>query len=80
MLHSYQWVKKSSQTYPKEDSDKKQHGENIPIYGVNTGFGSLAQNSIPPQDSSKLSINLIRSHAAGVGPIAPRDVTRATMI
>ncbi len=85
MLRSYRWVQKSSQMESEESDDSKlnvkdQLRNNIPIYGVNTGFGSLARIRIPPQDSSKLSINLIRSHAAGVGPLAPRDVTRATMI
>ena len=87
MMRSYLWVKESSQTIFDQNDDlegqeqpRKQHSKNIPIYGVNTGFGSLARIRIPPQDSSKLSINLIRSHAAGVGPIAPKDVTRATMV
>ena len=83
MLRSYQWVKESSQIQQdisEATGHPNQQRKNIPIYGVNTGFGSLARIRIPPHDSSKLSINLIRSHAAGVGPIAPRDVTRATML
>ena len=37
------------------------------IYGVNTGFGKLSQISIDPNQLEKLQINLVRSHAAGVG-------------
>ncbi len=55
------------------------HGER-PIYGVNTGFGSLARVRIDPDQTSLLSRNLIQSHAAGVGPDAPDDVVRAMML
>jgi len=47
-----------------------------PVYGVNTGFGKLAQIRIPPQDTATLQQNLIRSHAAGVGPALSPAVTR----
>lgn len=51
-----------------------------PIYGVNTGFGSLARMRIDPADAATLSRNLIKSHAAGVGaPCAP-DIVRAMML
>lgn len=56
-----------------------QDGER-PIYGVNTGFGSLARVRIAPEDTAALSRNLIRSHAAGVGPDAPVEVVRAMML
>ncbi len=48
-------------------------------YGVNTGFGALAEVRIPTVDLARLQTNLIRSHATGVG--APFDVptTRAMM-
>jgi histidine ammonia-lyase len=50
------------------------------IYGVNTGFGKLANVRIAPDQLEQLQVNLIRSHAAGVGaPLAP-DVVRALMI
>jgi histidine ammonia-lyase len=55
------------------------HGERA-IYGVNTGFGSLARVRIDPDQTSLLSRNLIRSHAAGVGPDAPDEVVRAMML
>jgi histidine ammonia-lyase len=51
-----------------------------PVYGVNTGFGSLARVRIAAEDRSRLSLNLIRSHAAGVGPALPVPVVRAMML
>ncbi|MEO8294353.1 MAG: histidine ammonia-lyase [Gemmatimonadota bacterium] len=50
------------------------------IYGINTGFGKLANVVIAPDRLSQLQVNLIRSHAAGVGQPLPRDVVRATML
>ena len=52
----------------------------VPTYGINTGFGTLAEVSIPKADLRALQRNLILSHAAGVGqPLAPREV-RALMV
>jgi histidine ammonia-lyase len=46
-----------------------------PIYGVNTGFGKLARQRIADADLSQLQVNIVRSHAAGVGsPLAPEIV------
>jgi len=50
------------------------------IYGVNTGFGALANFRIPNQDLKKLQTNLVRSHAASVGNPLPSDVVRAMML
>ena len=47
------------------------------IYGVNTGFGSLANQRVPEAELTELQHNLIRSHAAGVGEPLPRRVVRA---
>jgi histidine ammonia-lyase len=51
-----------------------------PIYGVNTGFGKLAGVRIDPGSLDQLQINLIRSHAAGVGEPLPAEVVRAMML
>ncbi len=51
-----------------------------PVYGVTTGFGSLARVTIAPRDRARLSLNLVRSHAAGVGPPMPVPVVRAMMV
>ena len=46
--------------------------ENRVIYGVTTGFGELKDRRIPQDQVRTLQVNLLRSHAAGVGPPAPR--------
>jgi histidine ammonia-lyase len=51
-----------------------------PIYGINTGFGALSQVRIAREDLVKLQLNLLRSHAAGVGDPLPVDVTRAILL
>jgi histidine ammonia-lyase len=51
----------------------------LPVYGVNTGFGSLADVKIPKSDLGTLQLNLLRSHAAGVGPPLPVPIVRAMM-
>src|SRR5687767_3248427 len=51
-----------------------------PVYGINTGFGALAETSIPQASLGALQLNLLRSHAAGVGePLSDRAV-RASML
>ncbi len=50
------------------------------VYGVNTGFGSLSEVRISPQDVADLTRNLILSHSVGVGHSFPEDVVRATML
>lgn len=49
------------------------------VYGINTGFGKLAEVRISPDDIRQLQINLIRSHACGVGEPLRREVVRAMM-
>jgi histidine ammonia-lyase len=50
------------------------------IYGVNTGFGKLAHVRIPAAQARQLQLNLIRSHASGVGEPLPVDAVRAMML
>jgi histidine ammonia-lyase len=50
------------------------------IYGVNTGFGKLAHVRIPPEQARQLQLNLIRSHASGVGDPLPTEAVRAMMV
>jgi len=49
-------------------------------YAVNTGVGKLADLHIAPDSIRKLQVNLMRSHAAGVGPPLAEDVTRAMLL
>ena len=51
----------------------------VPVYGVSTGFGALANRHIDVEDRVQLQKSLIRSHAAGVGPAIEREVVRALM-
>jgi histidine ammonia-lyase len=51
-----------------------------PVYGVSTGFGSLATTPIPADRREDLQRALIRSHAAGMGPPIETEVVRATML
>jgi histidine ammonia-lyase len=67
MQRSYEWVQQACQA------------DDV-VYGVNTGFGSLARVRIDPAHSSALSLNLIRSHAAGVGRALPDVTVRAMML
>jgi histidine ammonia-lyase len=50
-----------------------------PVYGVSTGFGALASRHIGPDLRARLQRNIVRSHAAGMGPHVERDVVRALM-
>ena len=50
------------------------------VYGVNTGFGDLATVRVGAADLRALQLNLIRSHAVGVGEALPEDVVRAILL
>jgi len=50
-----------------------------PVYGVNTGFGSLSKHRIAPDDVEAIQRNIVRSHAAGVGDPLPVEVVRAML-
>ncbi len=55
-------------------------GSSDPVYGISTGFGALATVSIPPDRRTALQKSLIRSHAAGTGPLVDDEVVRAMML
>ena len=50
-----------------------------PAYGISTGFGALANTTIPADRRAALQQSLIRSHAAGMGPAVEPEVVRAMM-
>ncbi|MCI4360684.1 MAG: aromatic amino acid ammonia-lyase, partial [Thermoplasmata archaeon] len=50
------------------------------IYGVTTGFGSLADRAIPAHEARALQLSLVRSHASGTGPALPADVVRGLLL
>ena len=49
-------------------------------YGVKTGFGQLANVTVPERDVRRLQLNLLRSHAVGQGPPLPADAVRAALL
>src|SRR5688572_12575438 len=50
------------------------------VYGISTGFGKLSEIAIPRDRLAELQVNLVRSHAAGVGPFLPEREVRAMML
>ncbi|MGH6720434.1 MAG: histidine ammonia-lyase [Alphaproteobacteria bacterium] len=50
------------------------------VYGVNTGFGSLARTKIPPRDVRELQRRIVLSHAAGTGPLLPDAIVRRVLL
>jgi histidine ammonia-lyase len=52
----------------------------VPVYGISTGFGALANRHIALEDRVQLQKSLIRSHAAGMGEPVEREVVRALML
>lgn len=59
--------------------DKLKRSER-PIYGINTGFGKLCKEEIAPADLELLQINLVRSHACGVGKEIPGSLARLMLL
>jgi histidine ammonia-lyase len=49
------------------------------VYGVNTGFGDLVTVSIAPEDAAQLQLNLLRSHAVGMGEPLSTQIVRGMM-
>ncbi len=56
--------------------DNKLKKSTQPIYGINTGFGSLYNRHISHDQLEKLQENLVKSHACGAGPEIPSDIVR----
>jgi histidine ammonia-lyase len=51
-----------------------------PVYGINTGFGLLAQTRIAPAQRALLQRNIILSHSSGVGPLLDDPIVRLTLV
>jgi histidine ammonia-lyase len=54
--------------------------DDTPTYGVNTGFGRFVDVHIAPEQAAQLQLNLLRSHACGVGDPFPDEVVRAATL
>ena len=55
---------------------EKMAEDDAPIYGINTGFGSLCNTKINKDDLTKLQENLVKSHACGMGEEVPEEVVK----
>lgn len=60
--------------------DNKMASQKKPIYGVNTGFGSLCDVSISNEDLGKLQRNLVMSHACGTGDEIPKVIIKLMLL
>ncbi len=56
--------------------DRKLENSSQAIYGINTGFGSLYDKHIKPDQLEKLQENLVKSHACGAGPEVPQEIVK----
>lgn len=64
----------------KDYLDKKIAKNDQPIYGINTGFGSLCNIKISSEDLSTLQSNLVKSHACGTGDFVPIEVIKLMIL
>jgi len=60
--------------------DEKLKKVDSPIYGINTGFGSLCNTSIESDDLEKLQENLVKSHASGTGNLISREMVKTMLL
>jgi histidine ammonia-lyase len=60
--------------------DAKMEANETPIYGINTGFGSLCNVKISNENLSKLQENLVKSHACGTGEEVPSEIVKLMLL
>ena len=60
--------------------DEKMKNSVAPIYGINTGFGSLCNHIISDKDLEQLQTNLVLSHSCGTGDEVPQDVVKIMLL
>lgn len=60
--------------------DQKMAANDKPIYGINTGFGSLCNVKISNENLSKLQENLVKSHACGTGEEVPQEIVKLMLL
>jgi histidine ammonia-lyase len=60
--------------------DKKMESHSDPIYGINTGFGSLCNVKISNENLSKLQENLVKSHSCGTGEEVPTEIVKLMLL
>ena len=64
----------------REYLDKKMASHDDPIYGINTGFGSLCNVKISNDNLSQLQENLVKSHACGTGDEVPHEIVKIMLL
>jgi histidine ammonia-lyase len=64
----------------REYLDQKMKNQDGPVYGINTGFGSLCDTKINDEDLEKLQENLVKSHACGTGDLVPIEIVRLMLL
>jgi histidine ammonia-lyase len=64
----------------REYLDKKMAKSEDPIYGINTGFGSLCNVKISNENLSQLQENLVKSHACGTGDEVPHEIVKIMLL
>lgn len=64
----------------REYLDKKIAENKAPIYGVTTGFGSLCNVSVGAEELEQLQVNLMMSHACGVGDRVPNEIVKIMLL
>lgn len=60
--------------------DTKMASNDEPIYGINTGFGSLCNVKISSENLSQLQENLVKSHACGTGEAVPQEIVKIMLL
>ncbi len=60
--------------------DQRMASQSEPIYGINTGFGSLCDVLIPDNDLEQLQKNLVMSHACGTGDEVPQEIVKLMLL
>ncbi|MDO9340556.1 MAG: histidine ammonia-lyase [Bacteroidales bacterium] len=67
-------------THCRSYLDRKLENNTSPIYGITTGFGSLHNKTISPDQLNKLQENLVMSHACGTGPVVREYIVRLMLL
>jgi histidine ammonia-lyase len=60
--------------------DNKMKNQTAPVYGINTGFGSLCDTKINDEDLEQLQENLVKSHACGTGEIVSETIVKLMLL
>src|SRR6202012_3687744 len=63
-----------------EQSVKEIVSREIPVYGINTGFGPLCDTHISEEDTALLQSNILKSHSVGVGKPIPKEIAKLMLI